>query len=261
MMVYENIVVERRGKVATITINRPKKLNALDTSTLIEIEKALHELLVDTEVGIIIITGSGEKAFIAGADVFAMIKMTPLESKDFLELGHRVLRLIEEIPKPVIAAVNGYALGGGLELAMACDMIFASKKAKFGQPEVNLGIIPGFGGTRRLTRLLGIAKTKEIIMTGEILDAEEAYRLGLVNAVFEDEEFNKKVLNVSEKVLEKAPLAIALAKKAVNEFAEIPLEAANSMEIMDFTVLMSTEDQKEGMRAFIEKRRPIFKGK
>lgn len=261
MITYKNIIVERKGKVGTLTVSRPEKLNVLDTPTLLEIEKALYELLNDDGVGIIIITGAGEKAFIAGADISAMIKMNPLESKEFLELGHRILRLIEDMSKPVIAAVNGYALGGGLELSMACDMIFVSKKAKFGQPEVNLGIIPGFGGTQRLTRLVGRSKAKEIIMTGELLGAEEAYRLGLVNAVFEDEVFNEEVLTVAEKILTKAPLAVAMSKKAVNEGADLPIQTAISMEVMDFTILMSTEDQKEGMKAFLEKRKPVFRGK
>jgi enoyl-CoA hydratase len=260
-MTYKNIVINKKGRIGILIISRPEKLNVLNTQTLVEMEKALHLLSDDAEVGIIIITGSGEKAFVAGGDISSMVEMSPFDSKKFLELGHRVLRLIEDMPKPVIAAVNGYALGGGLELAIACDLIFAPKSAKLGQPEVNLGIIPGFGGTQRLTRLIGRAKTKELILTGEIIDADEACRLGLVNKVFDDAIFLEKVFEVAEKILKKAPLAIAMAKKAVNEGADLPLEAANSLEIMDFTILMSTEDQKEGMKAFLEKRKPVFKGK
>jgi enoyl-CoA hydratase len=258
---FENIKTEKKGKTGILTIDRQKALNALNPATLNEIETALCGFRDDPEVGIIIITGAGEKAFIAGADISAMVDMTPLQAKEFAELGHRVLKFIEELPKVVIAAVNGFALGGGCELAMACDMIFASKKAKLGQPEVNLGIIPGFGGTQRLARLVGRNKAKEIVMTADMIPAEEAWRIGLVNAVFEDAEFMDRVITVAEKILKKGPLAISMAKKAINEGLEIPLPSANKMEILDFAILMSTSDQKEGMKAFLEKREAKFTGK
>lgn len=258
---FENIKLEKKDRIGILTIDRPKALNALNPQTMKEIEKALYEFRDNPEIGIIIITGAGEKAFVAGADISVIAEMNSFEGKDFAEMGHRVLALIEELPKPVIAAVNGFALGGGCELAMACDMIFASKRAKLGQPEVNLGIIPGFGGTQRLTRLVGRNKAKELIMTGDMISADEAYQIGLVNAVFEDTEFMDKVFSIAEKILKKGPLAIAMGKKAVNEGADLTLQSANKMEIMDFAILLSTEDQKEGMKAFLEKREANFKGK
>lgn len=257
---FQNIRIEKRDRIAILTISREKALNALNRETLYEIEEALKKLRDDQETGLIIITGAGEKAFVAGADIPTMVEMTPLQSYEFMKLGHRVMKLIEEIEKPVIAAVNGYALGGGCELAMACDMIFASRRAKFGQPEVKLGIIPGFGGTQRLQRLVGRNVAKELIFTGDIIDAEEAMRIGLVNRIFENEELLDKVIEIANKILERGPIAIAMAKKAINEGGDLPLEVANRLEVMDSAILMSTHDQKEGMRAFLEKREAKFKG-
>ncbi|HEC81721.1 MAG TPA: crotonase [Thermoplasmatales archaeon] len=259
-MVYKNIVVEKKESVAKITINRPEVLNALNTETLLELSKAFDELNEDKKVKVVMLTGAG-KAFIAGADIKQMKDMTSLEAKTFAETGHNLLRKIEESRLVVIAAVNGYALGGGCEVMMACDIVVAAKNAKIGQPEINLGIHPGFGGTQRLPRLVGRLKAKEILLTGDSLSAEEAHRIGLVNRVVEDEKLMEEVERLANQIAGKSGVQTAFIKTLVNKGLEVDLQTACSLEISYFATSFSTKDQKEGMTAFLEKRKPVFRGK
>src|SRR5437762_10215441 len=255
---YESIVVEREGPIATITVNRPKSLNALNSHTLRELTQAVREC---ADQRAIILTGAGEKAFVAGADISEMAPMTPWSAREFGELGHVLTAMLEDIPCATIAAVNGYALGGGLELAVACDMIYASENAKVGFPEVTLGITPGFGGTQRLVRLVGKLRAKEIIFTGDMVDAKQALEIGLVNAVLPRAELMAHCRKVAEKIATRGPLAVARAKRLVERGYDIPLRAANRQEAETFALLFDTQDRAEGMRAFLEKRAAKFVGK
>ena len=252
---------DREGHVVTLTLNRPDKLNALNEQLLRELLSAVADLQKDSSVRAAILTGAGEKAFAAGADIAAMASMTPLEAKAFAELGHRVGAVIEEATFPVIAAVHGFALGGGCELALCCDFIYASDRARLGQPEVGLGIIPGFGGTQRLARFVGVPRAKEMCMTGDTMSAEEALRVGLVNAVWPAAELMARTRDVAKKIGEKGPLAIASVKRTMARGVEAPLPAATELEASAFASLFGSEDQREGMRAFLEKRTPSFQGK
>lgn len=260
-MAYGNIVVEKKDGIATIKINRPKVLNALNKDTMIELSKAVDELEQDKNIKVAILTGEGDKAFIAGADIRQMSNMTPLQAKEFAELGHGMLMKIENSRLPFIAAINGYALGGGCETLMACDICIASKNAKIGQPEINLGIHPGFGGTQRLSRLVGRMKAKELLLTGRNIDADEAYQIGLVNMVVEDEQLMETTVKIAGKIASKSPVQTDFIKSLVNKGADIDLNTACSLEISYFSSGFSTYDQKEGMKAFLEKRKPLFKGK
>jgi enoyl-CoA hydratase len=257
---YENVKLERDGAIALITIDRPKALNALNSRTLTELEQVLEVLSLDRGIRAVIVTGSGEKAFVAGADIAEMSTLHPESARRFSALGHRVLEALEGLPCPVIAAVNGFALGGGCELALACDLIYASEKAKLGQPEVNLGVIPGFGGTQRLTRLVGKTRAKEMIYTGEMIDAAKAKEIGLVLEVLPPDGLLAHCREVAQRIASKGPLAVAQAKRAIEYGAEADLHRANELERQAFGVLFGTADQKEGMRAFIEKRSPTFTG-
>ena len=259
-MGYKNIVVEKKEGIGTITINRPNVLNALDNDTLIELSAAFDELEKDKEVKVVILTGA-DKAFIAGADIKQMKNMTPLQAKTFAETGHSLLRKIEESRLVVIAAVNGYALGGGCEVMMACDIAIAARNAKIGQPEINLGIHPGFGGTQRLPRLVGRMKAKELLLTGDNLTADEAYRIGLVNRVVDDEKLMEEVEKLAKKIASKSSVQTAFIKTLVNKGVDVDLQTACSLEVSYFATSFSTEDQKEGMTAFLEKRKPVFRGK
>ncbi|RLF27599.1 MAG: crotonase [Thermoplasmata archaeon] len=259
-MGYKNIVVEKKDGVAKITINRPDVLNALNTETLLELSQAFDELGKDERIKVAVLTGAG-KAFIAGADIKQMKNMSPLEAKTFAETGHRLLGKIEDSRLVVIAAVNGYALGGGCEVMMACDMAVAAKNAKIGQPEINLGIHPGFGGTQRLPRLIGRMKAKELLLTGVNLNAEEAHRIGLVNKVVEDEKLMEEVEKLAEQIAAKSGVQTAFIKTLVNRGLDVDLKAACSLEISYFATSFSTHDQKEGMTAFLEKRKPVFEDK
>lgn len=252
---------DREGHVVTLTLNRPDKLNALNEQLLRELLAAVADLQKDPTVRAAILTSAGEKAFAAGADIAAMASMTPLEAKAFAELGHRVGAVIEEATFPVIAAVHGFALGGGCELALCCDFIYASDRARLGQPEVGLGIIPGFGGTQRLARLVGVPRAKEMCMTGDTMSAEEALRVGLVNAVWPAAELMARTRETAKKIAEKGPLAIASVKRTMARGVEAPLPAATELEASAFASLFGSEDQREGMRAFLEKRTPSFQGK
>ncbi|HZK19045.1 MAG TPA: enoyl-CoA hydratase-related protein, partial [Clostridia bacterium] len=242
-MSWKNILVEKRDETAIITINRPEVLNALNNETVSELRKASLELEKDDTVKAIIITGQGEKAFVAGADITFMSNLTPLEARDFGKEGQETMRIIENLSKPVIAAVNGYALGGGCELAMACDIRIASECAKFGQPEVNLGIMAGFGGTQRLTRLVNPGIAKELLFTADTIDAQTAFRIGLVNHILPGKELLRFCLNMAERIASKGPVAVRLSKEAVNEGLEMDLDKAIAHEADLFGMTFSTEDR------------------
>jgi enoyl-CoA hydratase len=260
-MAYENISLSVEEGIAILKVNRPKVLNALNRATLLEIQRALKELEKDPGVRVLIITGEGEKAFVAGADISEMAPMNPKEALEFSKLGHETLSLLEEFPCPVIAAVNGYALGGGLELVLACDIILASENARLGLPEVTLGICPGFGGTQRLPRLIGKARAKELIFTGEMIDAKKAYEYGIVNKVVPQDKLLDEAKEIARKIAKNGPLAVRTAKRLVEMGLETSLRNGETMEMEAWANLFATEDQKEGMRAFLEKRKPEFKAR
>jgi enoyl-CoA hydratase len=260
-MAYETLLESRTGSVATITLNRPDKLNALNAKLLSELIDAFATLDRDNGVRCAILTGAGEKAFAAGADIAAMSKMSVAEAKAFSELGRKLGAAIEDAHFPVIAAVNGLALGGGCELAMACDFIYASENAKLGQPEVNLGVIPGFGGTQRLARRVGIGMARELCMTGDFIGAKDALRIGLVNLVVPPAELMPRALATAEKIAAKGPVAIRAAKRVLHRGQDVPLAEATEMESTAFSELFATADQREGMAAFTEKRAAAFQGK
>ena len=257
---FETIIYEKRGKVAWITLNRPQVLNALNNQMREELISALENARDDEDIQIIVITGAGDRAFCAGADINEFSKLTPV---DLIKRRgkKRVYELIRDIPKPVIAAVNGYALGGGCELAMACDIIFASENAKFGQPEIRVGVIPGGGGTQILPRLIGEKMAKELIFTGRSVSAQELYRLGMVNRVVPQEKLIEEVNGFIEVLLRRSPVMLALAKMAINKAMETPLSEGLKCENELFAICFSTEDQKEGAKAFLEKREPQYKGR
>ncbi|AKN29570.1 crotonase [Clostridium carboxidivorans P7] len=259
-MGYENVVLEKQGHIATLSFNRPRVLNALNSNVLNELDKVLNEIEEDKDIYVVIITGYG-KAFVAGADILEMKDKTPEESRKFAELGLKVFRKIELMEKPIIAAVNGFALGGGCELAMSCDIRIASEKAKFGQPEVGLGIIPGFAGTQRLSRLIGIGKAKELIFTSNLINAVEAEKLGLVNKVVEHDHLMLEAISLAENIVSKAQLAVRYSKTSINRGIESDIETGMSIEKDLFGLCFATEDQKEGMSAFLEKREANFKNK
>ncbi|MFP2930027.1 enoyl-CoA hydratase-related protein [Pyxidicoccus sp. 3LG] len=258
-MAYENIRLENDGAIATLYVDRPKALNALNTKTLQEMEAALESIGLETRV--LIVTGGGEKAFVAGADIAEMAALPGPQAQEFGALGHRVFAMLEAMPIPTIAAVNGFALGGGCELALACDVIYASEKAKLGLPEVGLGVIPGFGGTQRLTRAVGRARAKELIFTGERIDAAKAKEIGLVLEVLPADALMAHCRSVAEKMLKNSPLAISKAKQVIESGADLELKVANEQERRAFGDLFGSEDQREGMKAFLEKRTATFTGK
>ncbi|MBP2645499.1 MAG: 3-hydroxybutyryl-CoA dehydratase [Firmicutes bacterium] len=261
MSEYVNLLFSNENGIGTITINRPKVLNALNLDTLKELDSLLDKIAKDSSVKVVIITGSGEKAFVAGADIASMQPYTALEGRSFAKAGQAVFNKLENLPQPVIAAINGFALGGGCELVMACDIRIAAENAKFGQPEVSLGITPGFGGTQRLPRLIGKGRAKELLFTGDTIDAQEAYRLGLANKVISREELMETAKALAEKIMSRSPKAVELCKAAVNEGMDTDLETAVAYEAEVFGLCFATADQKEGMTAFIEKRKAAFSGK
>lgn len=260
-MAYENINYTVENGVATIAINRPKALNALNLATLTELKDVVEKIAVDKAVQVVVITGAGEKSFVAGADIVEMSTKNAVEGRVWGQVGQNVFTEIENLPQPVIAAVNGFALGGGCELACACDIRYASENAKFGQPEVGLGITPGFGGTQRLTRVVGRGHAKELIYTANIIDAQEALRIGLVNKVVPQAELMDVVMKVAKTITKKAPVAVQLAKAAINRGINCDVVTGISYEAEVFGLCFATADQKEGMKAFIEKRKPTFEGK
>lgn len=257
-MELKNLLVEKNEGVCTVKINNPQTLNSLNAEVLADLEHAFDQIKDDDEIQIVVLTGEG-KAFVAGADIAYMSKLNPEEAKKFSEDGSRLFRKIETLNKVVIAAVNGYALGGGCELAMACDIRVASIKAKFGQPEVGLGIIPGFSGTQRLARLVGMGIAKELIFTGGHIDAEEAYRIGLVNKVTEKDNLMEETYKMVDKIKSNSRVALKYAKESINRGTETDIETGIAYESNMFGLCFSSEDQKEGMNAFIEKRHPNFK--
>lgn len=251
----ENIKFEKDGNIGIITISRPKALNALNFKTLEELNEVLDIVEKDEEIYVLLIRGDGEKAFVAGADIAEMKDMNPKEAREFSIMGNKVFRRIENLKIPTIAVINGYALGGGCELALSCDIRIASENAKLGQPEVGLGITPGFGGTQRLSRVVGLAKAKEMIFTGDMIDANEAFRIGLVNRVVKKEELMDEALNMAKKIAGNAPFAINLAKASINRGYQADIDTALMYEVEVFAQCFATEDQKDAMTAFLEKRK------
>lgn len=257
-MEFKNIIFEKQENVAIIKLNRPKALNALNTELLLELEQAVSDVENDSEIRVAIVTGEG-KAFAAGADIAAMKDMNSIEGLTYAKTGQAVYRHIEEVRKPFIAAINGFALGGGCELTLACDLRIASTKAKLGLPETGLGIVPGFGGTQRLPRLIGDAKAKELILTADTIGAEEALAIGLVNRVTEPEALMEETMKLVKKILSKAPIAVGFAKDAINRGKQVDIDSAEALEALYVGMCFSTEDLHEGMTAFVEKRAADFK--
>lgn len=258
-MPYQNLILEQAGNVTILTINRPKALNSLNPATLLELETAFTALNADLEVKVIILTGAGEKAFVAGGDISSMQPLNPLEARAVARQAQNLFNLVEYSPKIIIGAINGYALGGGCELAMACDIRLASTTAKLGQPEINLGIIPGWAGTQRLPRLVGKGKAKEMMFTGDMVTAEEAEKIGLVNRAVAAEELMDAALQMAQKIAEKPQVAVRMIKKAVDNGLEMPVDKAIDYEAELFGLCFATKDQKEGMAAFLEKRKAEWK--
>ncbi len=259
-MEYQNIIFDKKDGIGYVTMNRPKALNALNTEVLTELDDVFRAIDKDDEVRVAIVTGEG-RSFIAGADIAQMSELNGTEGRDMTIQGQKVMELIESINKPVIAAVNGFALGGGNELAMACDIRIASEKAKFGQPEVNLGIIPGYGGTQRLPRLVGKGMAKKLIYSAEMIDAQEAYRIGLVDEVVPAEELMEAAEKLAKTIMSKAPIAIKMAKVAINNGINTDLTIGVQFEAESYTSTFVSEDRVEGMKAFVEKRPAEFKNK
>lgn len=256
----DTITIERRGRVAILTINRPDKLNALNSTVQREGVAALDELRADGEVRVLVITGSGEKAFIAGTDISEFEGHTPVTQRNEFQ-GRSLFNSLDQFPKPVIAMIDGFCLGGGNELAMACDIRMASDKSRFSQPEINLGIIPGGGGTQRLTNLVGEGRSMEMILTGDMIDAATAEKYGLVNHVYPSAELEAETMKLAEKIAEKAPIALQLCKEAVKFASRSNLDEGLRREVDLFALVFSTEDKQEGVSAFLEKRKPDFKGR
>lgn len=254
-------VTFEQAAVATLTVNRPAALNALNRVVLEDIAQVLGQVRRNSEVRVLIVTGAGDRAFVAGADIAAMSEMAPLEGLDFSRMGHRVMHTIEDLPIPVIAAVNGFALGGGLELAMACDLIIASEKARFGQPEINLALIPGFGGTQRLPHRIGQARAREFVMTGDMFDAKTAHALGLVNQVVAPDELMPAARKLAEKLAAKSAVALRHAKAALRASFTMEEDAGLRFEQEAFGLTFASEDRVEGTRAFVQKREPKWRHK
>ena len=260
-MAYENVKVEKKNQIAYVTIDRPKVLNALNMQTMSELREVFTQIKDDPEVRVAILTGAGEKAFVAGADINELQKNNAVEAKAYTHRGQAVLELIENLGKPVIACINGFALGGGCELALACTMRLALESAKLGQPEVKLGIIGGYGGTQRLPRLVGKGLALQMLLTGEMMSAQEAHRIGLVNEVVPPAQLISRAEDIAKKIIANGPLAIQYTLEAVNKGMEMPLHEGLFLEATLFAVACSTEDKKEGTTAFLEKRPAVFKGR
>jgi len=259
-MNYENILFEIQDGIGLLTFNRPKALNALNPATLDEVADVVGRAAREDEIRVLVLTGAGDRAFVAGADITEFPKLNPLSARLFAEKGQETFFQIELLPKPVIACVNGFALGGGCEIAMSCDFIYASDKARFGQPEVNLGLIPGFGGTQRLSRMVGRAKAKELCMTGDMIDAQQAKELGLVAKVFPADQLLDETMKVARALASKSPGVLRSLKRVVNCGVDLDLRNGCALEAEAFGVCFGSEDMREGVSAFLEKRKPQFKG-
>ncbi len=259
-MEYDNIIFKVEKNIATITFNRPKALNAINSSLLEDFSHALDEIAKDETIRILILTGAGEKSFVAGADITELAKFNPLQSKNFAIKGHSTISKLQELPIPVLAAVNGFALGGGSEIALACDFIYASEKANFGLPEINLGVIPGFGGTQRLPRLIGKNMAKEMILTGKMISAEKAAEIGMVNKVCPHETLMDEIMKTANIMASKGKTSLRAAKEAINYGMDVDLVSGRHIEMDAFALCMASEDAKEGTTAFLEKRKANFKG-
>jgi enoyl-CoA hydratase len=260
-MTYENILFEKKSSIAYVTVNRPKVLNALNMATMEELRAAFTDIKSDEAIRVAIMTGSGEKAFIAGADIGELSQHSPVSAKEYTHRGQSVLDLIENLGKPVIACINGFALGGGCEMAMACTMRLASENAKLGQPEVKLGLIPGYGGTQRLPRLVGKGVAMQLLLAGEMINAQEAHRIGLVNEVTAPAELIPRAEAIAQKIIANGPLAVQYTMEAVNKGMEMSLPEGLYLEAVLFGVTCATEDKTEGTKAFLEKRQAQFKGR
>lgn len=260
-MEYKNLVFEVEDAIAIITFNRPKALNAMNRETMTELYDAIIRCKNDDNVKAIVLTGAGERAFVAGADISEMQDLRPKDALSFMELGSETLRMIETLQKPSVAAVNGFALGGGTEIAMACDVRFASENARFGQPEILIGLIPGWGGTQRLPRLIGMGRAKELLMSGEQIDVKRAYKIGLVNRVFPADQLISEAKKFAGKLAGMPAFAVKMIKHAVNYGYDLSIDSAIRLEVECCAQCFSTDDQKEGMKAFLEKRKPVFTGK
>ncbi len=258
-MSFENIILETQNNIATIFFNRPKALNALNNALFDELDIALDQVNDNNSIKVLILTGKGDKAFVAGADISELVKMNPLQGKYFSRKGQKVFSKLEDLPIPTIAAVNGFALGGGLEAAMGCDFIYASSRALFGLPEINLGLIPGFGGTQRLARRIGINRTKELVFTGKNLNAETAYEYGIINKICDPEKLMEDVLKTANLIASKGKVALRSAKEVIQNGLNTDIETGCKIENDVFGLNMASEDAKEGTTAFLEKRKPLFK--
>jgi len=260
-MEYKNIIFQIEEQIATITFNRPEVLNALNDTSLKEFSHAIDNVAGDEDIRVLILTGAGDKSFVAGADIREFLKFNALKAKIFSEMGHGIVNKLQELPIPVIGAVNGFALGGGCEVVIACDFIYASENAMFGLPEINLGIIPGFGGTQRLSRLIGKNRAKEMIFTGKMIPASEAQAMGLVNKVCAQDQLMDEVLNVAKIIVSKGKVSLRGAKQAINTGMDVDLKTGCRIEIDAFAICLASSDAKEGTQAFLEKRKALFKGK
>jgi enoyl-CoA hydratase len=260
-MEYKNIIFQIEEQIATITFNRPEVLNALNEASLKEFSHAIDKVAGDGDIRVLILTGAGDKSFVAGADITEFLKFNALKGKIFSEMGHDIVNKLQKLPIPVIGAVNGFALGGGCEVVIACDFIYASENAMFGLPEINLGIIPGFGGTQRLSRLIGKNRAKEMIFTGKMIPASEAQAMGLVNKVCAQDQLMDEVLNVAKIIVSKGKVSLRGAKQAINTGMDVDLKTGCRIEIDAFAICLASPDAKEGTQAFLEKRKALFKGK
>ncbi len=258
---YNTLIYEKKDNIGVLTVNRPDKLNALSNELTEELQHILDEIEKDVDLRVVVITGAGDKAFVAGADINELVERDALKGRDVSRFRQALFARIENLPVPVIAAVNGYALGGGLELALACNIRIASEKAQFGAPEVKLGIIPGDGGTQRLPRLVGLGRAMELVLTGDFIDAQEAHRIGLVNRVVSPDELMESVMTLAKKIASRPPLAVKYAKEAVNRSQEGDTASGYALESYLHALACTTEDKKEGVTAFLEKRKGQFKGK
>ncbi|MEN6389675.1 MAG: enoyl-CoA hydratase-related protein [Syntrophomonas sp.] len=259
-MEYQNIILEKADNIGILYINRPKAMNALNIATIQEIGQAIDEVKMDNEIKALIVTGSGDKAFVAGADIIGFMGLSPEQTRYYTDEGEQIFRKLDALSKPVIAAVNGFALGGGCELAMACDIRLASEGAVFGLPEVSLGVMPGYGGTQRLPRLIGEGRAKELTFTAGVIDAAEAYRVGLVNHVYPLADLMDEAKKLAKKIMKNAPLSVGYAKLAIGQGLQGDLDSGLRIESNFFGLCVATEDMKEGTQAFAEKRKPQFKG-